>query len=150
MSKPILLFCAVALLFTGCESNRPLTKDDGENHTLVQVGELCRHYQVAKSKPPSKPADLALVRTMGANGYSALTSGAVVLLYGATLPDLSDEPGNDPSDQILAYTKETPDSGGKVLLLNRTVKSMTADEFKAAKLAGTPAPASAAKSTKKK
>jgi hypothetical protein len=137
MPKRMLIFCTLALISAGCETtNRPLTKDDGQEQNLSQVGELCRHFQFAKKKPPTKLADLATVKTQGTNGYNALQAGSVVLLYGAPLPDLSEEPGKESSDLILAYTKETPESGGKVLLLDRTVKSLTADEFKTAKLAG--------------
>jgi hypothetical protein len=139
MSKLFAMIPALTLL-VGCDTqNRPLTSDDGAEQNLSQVGELCRHYQFAKQKPPSKLGDLMSVKAQGTNGFNALQAGSVILRYGATLPDLSEEPGKEPSDEILAYLKETPESGGKVLLLNRTVKSMTADEFKSAKLAGNPA-----------
>ena len=38
--------------------------------------------------------------------------------------------------EVLAYEKQVPDSGGNVLMLDRSVKKMTADEFKSAKKAG--------------
>jgi hypothetical protein len=104
---------------------------------LTQIGELCRYYQAGKSKPPTKLDDFATLKTQGANGYEALRTGAVILRFGATLPDLSEDAGQSPSEEVLAYVKEVPESGGKVLLLNRTIKTMTPAEFKAAKLAGT-------------
>jgi hypothetical protein len=65
----------------------------------------------------------------------------VVLLYGALLADTKEEPGDGSSSEVLAYQKDVPQSGGKVLMLDRTVKSMTAEEFKSAKKAGKEGPA---------
>ena len=59
-----------------------------------------------------------------------------MLRYNAKLPDMDEEPGHADSNEVLAYQKEVPENGGYVLMLNRVVKKMTADEFKAA-----PAPA---------
>ncbi len=133
MPKAILIVCSLALLAAGCESNQQRrTSDQVGQDNLVQVGELCRHYQFAKKKPPQKLDDLNTVRTQGMNGYQALRSGEIVLLYNATLPDLDEEPGHAESAEILAYEKQVPESGGSVLLLNRTVKKMTPEEFKAA------------------
>jgi hypothetical protein len=38
---------------------------------------------------------------------------------------------------VLAYEKNVPNEGGRVLLLNRTIKTMTPEEFKAATRAST-------------
>jgi hypothetical protein len=149
MSKTILAACCLAGLTAGCggPANGPLTKDAGEEFVLTQVGELCRMYQHAKKKPPAKFTDLNSVNAMAANGYEALKSGKVVLLYEAPLPDVKEEPGQGPDDEVLAYMADVPQSGGKVLMLNRTVKTMTADEFKSVKKAGkeVPLPAAAKK-----
>jgi hypothetical protein len=138
MSKSILAACCLALLLGGCggPKNGSMTQEQSDESLLNQVGELCRMYQHARKKPPSKPADLSSVSTMAANGYNALRDGKVILLYDATLPDVKEEPGQGPDDEILAYIATVPTSGGQVLMLNRTVKKMTAEEFKAAKKAG--------------
>jgi hypothetical protein len=148
MSKSALGALCLALLAGGCgSSDRPMTVEEGQESVLTQVGELCRLYQQTRGKPPEKPADLASVRSMAAGGYAALKSGRVVLRYGAALPSTDEEPGEGPADEVLAYFAEVPQGGGKVLMLNRTGKTMTADEFKAAKKAGKegPAPAPARK-----
>ncbi len=133
MRYPRLMLCCLALTLAGCEESSPrrsVVQVDQDN--LAEVGELCRHYQFMKKKPPQSFADLNAVRTMAGNGYEALRSGNVVLLYGATLPDMDEEPGHAETSEVLAYQKDVPESGGYVLLLNRTVKKLTADEFKAA------------------
>lgn len=143
MRMSSLMVLGLALLAAGCgSSNRPTTPEEADQATLAQVGELCRHYQFAKQKPPQKLADLQLLRTQGTHGFEALSSGKIALLYNAKLPDLDEDPGHSESNEILAYQKEVPEGGGYVLLLNRTVKKMTADEFKSA-----PRPAGAKEGT---
>jgi hypothetical protein len=133
MPKSILMMCSLAFLVAGCGGqNAPRTPDEWDQDNLTQVGELYRHYQFTKKKPPQSFADLNAVRTLAGNGYESIRTGNVVLLYGATLPDTGEEPGEAGSDQVLAYRKEVPESGGYVLMLNRSVKKMTAEEFKAA------------------
>ena len=129
--------CCLLLFATGCgPSNKPLTPDEEGENTLVQVGEMYRSYQISAKKPPRKFSDLVSVRAVSGNGYEAVRTGGVVLRYEATLPDTKEEPGDAVSDAVLAYQKQVPESGGKVLMLDRRVKTMTADEFKAAKKAG--------------
>jgi hypothetical protein len=97
---------------------------------------LCRHYQAARKKPPAKITDLASVKSMATNSYEEVRAGRIILRYGATLTDMGDEPGQGDSDEVLAYQATVPESGGKVLMLNRAIKTMSADQFKAAKKAG--------------
>jgi hypothetical protein len=142
MPKSILSIFCLAVLIGGCsDTSARRTSDEAEDNTLVQVGDLCRFYQIAKKAPPEKFADLASVNGMAGNGYEAVRTGKVILRYGAMLTDTSDEPGQGTSDEVLAYQQQVPESGGKVLLLNRAVKTMTAEEFKAAKKAGKEPPA---------
>ncbi len=142
MRKPFITICLLSLAAAGCggSSGGPMTKDQGEDQALTQIGELCRHYQFMKKKGPDKLTDLAPVKTQAASGYEALANGKAVLLYGATLPSISEDAGEGPGDEVLAYMAEVPQSGGKVLMLNRTVKTMSADDFKAAKKAGKEVP----------
>jgi hypothetical protein len=137
MTKSFLVILGLAVLAGGCEpSYRPVTQEEGQQFLLTQVGELCRLYQGGRNKPPAKLADLASFSSMASGGYGALKSGRVVLRYGATLPNTNEEPGEGPGDEVLAYFAGVPEAGGKVLMLNRSVKTMTAGEFNAAKKAG--------------
>jgi hypothetical protein len=138
MRKSIGAVCCLAFLTAGCggPANGPLSPDQEVTSNLLEVGELYRLYQVGKNKPPKALADLTSVRSQAANGFEALKSGKIVLQYGATLTDTSEDPGQGSSDQVLAYEKQVPETGGKVLMLNRAVKNMTAEEFKAAPKAG--------------
>jgi hypothetical protein len=147
MSKLLLGACCLALLAAGCsDPNQPRTVDRVDQDNLIEVGELYRHYQFTKQKPPQQLSDFNTLRSMAGNGYEALRAGTIVLRYNATLPDTDEDPGHAESNEVLAFQKQVPENGGYVLLLNRTIKNMTADEFKAAprpagSTDGNPAPA---------
>jgi hypothetical protein len=142
--------CLFLLAASGCGSsgNTPTVQQEKETY-LQQVGEMVRNYQMAKNKPPESLKDLNSVRSVSANGFDAVQSGKVVLRFGAALTDTKEEPGPPSSDEILAYEKETPTSGGQVIMIDRNIKSMTADEFKSAKLAGKSSSDAGAASAKK-
>jgi len=130
------LVCGLALNGCGGPSNQPVTQEDMKQTALSEGGELLRGYQFEKKKPPATVADLSPMESMSPTGLNAIKSGAVVVRLGAELPDVNEGPPSGSSDEVLAYEKEVPTSGGQVLMLNRTIKTMTAEEFKSAKLAG--------------
>lgn len=133
MLRLSLMAALLGLAAIGCgPSNRPPTADEAADGLLLQVGDMYRMYQISHKRPPSKVADFDSARAVAGNAYEALKSGQIVVLYGATMVDLKEEPGPASSDVVLAYEKAVPESGGKVLLLDRHVKTMTAEEFKAA------------------
>jgi hypothetical protein len=138
MRKTILTVGCLVFLTAGCGGSNaistPAQQDEGN---LRQVGDMYLAYQLANKKAPTKFSDFASVRAVSGNGYDAVQSGAVVLRYGVTLTDTTEEGGSGPADEVLAYQKDVPEKGGKVLMLNRTTRTMTAEEFKSAKLAGT-------------
>jgi hypothetical protein len=139
MRRYLWWICGVVLAAAGCggPANPPASPEEMKQTALSDVGELYRMYVTMKQKPPQKLTDFTPMEKMSPTGYQAVRSGDVVVRYGATLPDTGEEPGKVSSDEVLAYEKAVPESGGQVLMLNRTVRTMTADEFKAARLAGT-------------
>ncbi len=131
--------CCLGLLISGCggSSNRPVTDDERKATTLGDVGEIYRLYTAEKKKPPTKIEDLTPLQRLCPMGLRAIETGEVIVRFGAVLPDTGEGPGSGTAEEVLAFEKEVPDAGGQVLMLNRTVRSMTSDEFKVAKLAGT-------------
>lgn len=135
-SSPFVL-AAAALALGGCGArNEPLSPSAHADARLRDVGELYRAHQLTRHAPPKAIKDLAPFGNATPSGYEAIRTGAVVVRYGATLPDTAEEPTGASADEVLAYAKEVPAQGGPVLMLDRRTKTMTADEFKAAKLAG--------------
>jgi hypothetical protein len=111
----------LALISSGCGSaSRPITENPIDGVALEDVGEAYRVFTIM----------------LCPTGVRAMKQGEVVVLWGATLPDTGEEPGKADTPEVLAYQKQVPEQGGYVLLLNRTIRKMTADEFKAAPKAG--------------
>jgi hypothetical protein len=126
-----LLGAAVA----GCGGETSPTEGTGgamESVALNELAEAYRAYSIAKKVPPKKVADLASLEALGANGVAAMRQGDIIVQWGAELTDLGEEPGKVASQDVLAYWKTVPEQGGYVLMLDRTVKKMTAEEFQPA------------------
>ncbi len=126
----------LAMIGCGQAENRIPTQDDSEQTALGDVAELYRLYTLDKKKPPASISDFKSLEQMSPMGLKALSTGSVIVRFGATMSDTDEGPAKTSSDDILAYQKDVPQSGGKVLMLDRTIRKMTAEEFKAAKLAG--------------
>jgi hypothetical protein len=132
----------LVLPLAGCgPSGASSTADPAEERALRQVGEMLREYQMSVGSPPQTIKQLQANAGSSPGGFENLKSSGVVVVWGAPLPDTKEEPGGSPDEDVLAYGKDVPEKGGAVLLLNRTVRSMTADEFKAAPKAKSIAPA---------
>jgi hypothetical protein len=116
----------------GGPGSAPAASDAQETNALAELAEAYRAYSIAKKQPPGNLADLTSVESLGGNGVAAVKAGEILVRWGAKLPDTGEEPGRVSSPEVLAYGKQVPERGGYVLLLDRTVKKMTADEFKAA------------------
>jgi hypothetical protein len=141
--------CFVWLCFAtaGCVGSKDKyavpTQDQRRQMELSEVGELFRLYMLEKKKPPERFTDFEHAAqpygllTMGPSGMAAMKNGEIIPFYKAALPDLGAEPGKGAGDVVLAYEKKVPTEGGMVLMLNRTIRTMTAEEFKSARKAGT-------------
>ena len=103
---------------------------------LFDVGEALRAYQAQHGQPPKAAEDV--LNEMGMEmlapiGVMAIRDDEVVVYWGVTLPDTNEVATSDEgADTVLAYEKEVPDQGGYVLMVDRTVKQMTPEEFAAA------------------
>ncbi|HEV3167239.1 MAG TPA: hypothetical protein VGZ22_24735 [Isosphaeraceae bacterium] len=138
MRRQTLWILCLGLAAAGCSGadNHPVTADEMQLTALSDVAELYRLYIAQNKKPPANVADFNSMEMMSPTGLHALKSGEVIVFLKADLPDLGEETGKGPGDVVLAYEKNVPQEGGKVLMLNRTVKTMTAEEFKSASKAG--------------
>lgn len=142
MRKPvrtaiILLFGALSWSVLGCGGQPSVPPEDAMEHTALRdIGEIYRVHTLTKGQPLKNSAELEVYEMTGPAGVSAVKNGDIVVQWEATLPDTSEEPGKVTSNEVLAYQKEVPESGGYVLMLDRTVKKMSAEEFQAAPKAG--------------
>ena len=99
---------------------------------IREVGRMYRFYVEGHHKPPKEFADFRPFRDSFPKGYGAIQDDSVVVVWGANLTDLAEEASKDSPDEVLAYEKKVPDEGGTVLMKDRSVRLMSADEFKAA------------------
>ena len=137
MKTPMRAAFLVAALALGCDgpSGDLPSRERGEELRLEQVAEALRNFQLATGKPPKSLKELRSAPG-DSGGADLVVSGAVVVAWNAPLPDTQEEGGASPNEEVLAYGKDVPAQGGPVLLLNRTIRRMTAEEFKAAARAG--------------
>jgi hypothetical protein len=149
MSKKFRLMMALSLglcsfSLVGCGSSQPVaTPESATLSKLNDVAELYRVYSITNKKPPKTKAEAAKMENAVPSGLTPINTGDIIVLWGGELTDLNEEPTGPKSDKILAYEKDVPAKGGKVLLLDRNIKTMTREEFaaapKAAELATEPA-----------
>jgi hypothetical protein len=137
----------LGLAVAGCGVDK---SNDAREQALVRpvqdVGDLYRMYMLDHKKPPTKPDDFRPYQEANPDGYRQVKDGDVVVVWGVALTDLAPEGSTDSADEVLAYEKKVPTEGGTVLMKNRTLKHMTADQFKdAPKAAGAASPGTAAR-----
>lgn len=131
-------FAMLSTMIAGCGSGEQvITQDKATESRLNEVAEIYRVYSVTYKKPPKSKTDLMKVENAAPSGMTPITSGEIEIFWGGELTDLNEEPTGPTSDKILAFEKDTPTKGGQVLLLDRSVKTMTAEEFASAPKAGT-------------
>lgn len=115
----------------------PVTEANHAEIALNDVGQMFRQYTFGKHKPPATVADFAPMEAMTPLGLKALQDGEIIARSGVVIQDVDEGPvTKDSPDEVMAYAKDVPTAGGPVLMHDRTIRRMTADEFKAAKLAG--------------
>jgi len=119
----------------GCGGASPQQVQQQESMEAIglrSLGNAYRTISVANGRPPKGMAEVEQAAAADPAGLAGINASNVVVVWGATLPDLSEEPGKVKSDKVLAYEKKVPEQGGYVLMLDRTVRPMTPEEFKAA------------------
>jgi len=130
-SSAVLLLSAAIVGCVGSTNALP-TADRAEEMNLEQVAEMLREYQLNHGGPPKTLKQLRASPGGSLGGFELVDSGDIIVVLGAALPDTREQPGASPDQEILAYGKDVPTQGGPVLLLNRTIRTMTADEFQTA------------------
>jgi hypothetical protein len=88
---------------------------------------MYKEYTKDHKQPPRKLSDFDHPYEPAAiNGYAALRDGTCVMLWGGSLP------GANAGSTVLAYEKAVPEQGGTVLFQDGSIRTVTADEFRAA------------------
>jgi hypothetical protein len=117
----------------GCGWGNPNPPNSPELYTntaLFEIGDMINTYTIQHKKPPQGLRDLSAFAETFSSGTNAAREGEVVVLWGVAPV----EPGSagPEGQEILAYVKEAPESGGGVLTRDLQIKSLSADAFQAA------------------
>ncbi len=145
----LVLFPALMCVLLGCSGQTNKDGKDGKEgkdgknagsgavgaDDLKFVAEALIRYSDEKDKGPTKLDDLAPYLEKTGKALGQIRSGAIVVIWGVSINDLSKKPGRSPA-YVIAYEKGAPTSGGLVAMGNGEVKKVTAAEFKGLKLAG--------------
>jgi hypothetical protein len=118
--------CAVLpALVVGCGKKEENPQVSHQESQLREIHEIYQHFLKSEQKPPSQMSDLTKVKYGGIYPATveALKAGKYVVVWGISSKD---------SGTVLAYDKDAPTKGGAVLMADGNVKTMTADELKAA------------------
>ena len=139
MAGPLLVgaLLSVATL-AGCGSSpeaREL-RSSGEAQGLAGLGRMYRVASDELGRPPKTIEELRKAEARVPGGLSGIGVENVAIYFGAELPAAAGTPGDGASETILAYDRMVPRQGGFVLMLDQSVRKMSAGEFKSAKKAG--------------
>jgi hypothetical protein len=129
VKKPPMVIAAlavVAIMAAGCKgATDPDPAVQRQKSVLTEIFELYQDYTKRnQQQPPKQLSDLKQLKQIYPVGYEALQKGDYVVVWGVA--------GKDPGT-ILAYEKNAAEQGGPVIMADGAYKTMTADEFKAAK-----------------
>jgi hypothetical protein len=123
----VLVFAAAVGALSGCGGRPTAAPAPPANLAsgLKQLGEVYQYLAHERQPAPTKLADFSTIQPDAMpDALPLIQSGDIVIVWGGGYAASS--------DKIIAYDKETPTKGGKVLTQSGNVKEMTADEFKAA------------------
>jgi hypothetical protein len=98
---------------------------------LKQIGLAYHAFHDSFRKGPTKAADLGPFLENDKRLLGLLDDKVIVFQFGVAIADMVDGTSNT----VLAYDKDVPTKGGLVLMADASVKTMSAEEFKKAKLA---------------
>jgi hypothetical protein len=121
----VLLPALATVAATGCGSSAPTPP--GKEAVVREVGELYQMHIQQHKRPPLKVDDVQPYEPGAPVGFVAVQAGDVVVMWGAAMGS-----GPEAAKTILAYEKNAPAQGGAVLMLDGSVKTLTAEEFKTA------------------
>jgi hypothetical protein len=125
--------CVLALgagCLAGCSTPTSVGSVDepAASRTLRELGELLRTFPPGSH--PNQLQDIAPLENRFPQVYEAVKSGDIVVVWGGSMKGEGEslKGGGD----VIAYEKDTPTSGGYVLLTSGEVKKLDAAEFASA------------------
>jgi hypothetical protein len=119
---PLLLVALAPLAGCGSGSAPALPVNQTQ---LRQIHAIYQLHIKNQEKPPSEVEDLARYEGVYPSTLKDLRDGKYIVVWDVKTKD---------SGTVLAYEKDVPTNGGTVVMADGAVKTMTADQFKRAKV----------------
>jgi hypothetical protein len=122
---PVVTTVVVVAGLSGCNRAGKSSFEPTGKHKMAEIGQMLNTIKDSGEGPPAGPNDLARIEPLVPLGVAEIRSGDIVYLWGVGLD------ANSPT-KVLAYEKKVTHEGGWVLMMDGSIKQMTADEFKSA------------------
>jgi hypothetical protein len=116
-----------ATLTAGCGPSTAAPRTH-EEAAIKQIWQLYHSYQKQNKTAPKAIADILPMQRNFSGALEAIQNKEVLVYWGV---GFSDAP--DAASTVLAYHKDVPEKGGDVLMQDGTTRTMSADEFQAAR-----------------
>ncbi|MFO0796542.1 MAG: hypothetical protein U0804_03635 [Gemmataceae bacterium] len=125
---------ALAVGLAGCTSDNRPAGDGNPTRAdeLREVGGIAAAHAAKGKKAAPTAAELAAYEATFPVGVRALKAGDVTAVWGVKPAEEGAVAAGQAAGGVLAYEKKAETEGGSVLLQDGTVRTMTADEFRAA------------------
>jgi hypothetical protein len=126
-ARACVLVVLTVIALVGCDSSTapPRTHEEA---AIKQVWQLFHSYQKRGKEAPKAIADFLPMEQNFSAALEAIRSKEVLVYWGAGFSDAADA-----SSTLLAYHRDVPEKGGDVLMQDGTTRTMSAEDFKAAK-----------------
>jgi hypothetical protein len=131
-TRRAVLWSPLGLMLAGCGGELDDKPPAPDEQGLTELAAVYRDFARKNKRGPKNLKELQGKAQGYPNAIEMMKSGELIVQWGAPL-----SPEGATADAVLAYLKTVPEQGGRVLMQDgRTIKKMTADEFKAAPKAG--------------
>jgi hypothetical protein len=120
-----LLLAVVPILVVGCSKSGNDANVSQEETQLKGIHEIYMMYVKKNQAPPKQFSDInqPAYSEIYSGAFNGIKDGNYIVVWGVS--------GTD-GGTVLAYPKDAPEKGGPVVMADGKVKTMTADELKAA------------------
>jgi hypothetical protein len=127
LSRRLMLWSSLGLILMGCGGPAEIVAISSDERGLKELAELYCNFADKNKRSPKALKDFNVKGQQFPIAVTMINSGDLVVQWGAPL-----SPEGSTADAVLAYVKRVPDEGGYVLMQDgRTIKKMTAEEFRA-------------------
>jgi hypothetical protein len=125
-----------AAIAPGCSSSPQQAELDtsAQAQGLKNLGKMYAIVSRSLGRPPKTVDELRKAEAEVPGGFNSIGETNVAIFLGAELPDQPGKPAD--SETVLAYDRLVPIQGGYVLMLDGSVRKLSATDFKTARKAG--------------